>query len=186
MDIKKFIATSIRKYLNEEQETKTNLNDNFWEWFGYSEIYDDIKDEPMICYHGTDANFNTFDSDIKLKTPYAHDDHGLGFFFSNNKNFVKQFGKNIMEVYIKIENPEIMEFEQYVKAISPNGFNNGSEYPSYNGDSLRKFLIRDGKDGLIVKKYDNNIDLIVCFNPNQIKSLENDGTWDIGDNNIFS
>lgn len=26
----------------------------------------------------------------------------------------------------------------------------------------------------------------VPFNPNQIKSTDNDGTWDINDNNIFS
>lgn len=176
---------SFEEYINEQFNKENNINDNFYEWFGYSEVSDD-DGEPFVCYHGTDAKFQIFDNDIKLKTPFSHDDHGLGFFFSNNKTFVKQFGKNIMEVYIKIENPEIMDYKQYIKAISPDGFNNSSEYPSYNGESLRKFLIKTNKDGLIVKKYNDDTDLIICFESNQIKSINNDGTWDFSDDNIYS
>ena len=184
--LKHLIKSTIRQYLNEQQKNEDNLNDNFWNWFGYSETYDDATSSPIIYYHGTDAIFDTFNSNIKLKTPFAHDDHGLGFFFSNNKSFVKQFGNNIMPVYLKIENPEIMDYDMYIKALSPGGMFNGSDYPTYDGESLRKYLIKDGKDGVIATGFNNNTDLIVCFEPNQIKSINNDGSWDIDDDNIYS
>jgi hypothetical protein len=34
--------------------------------------------------------------------------------------------------------------------------------------------------------YQDSDTIYVTFKPNQIKSIENDGTWDIGDDNIFS
>jgi hypothetical protein len=129
-----------------------------------------------------DSNFKSFDSSFIGKTPYAHDDHGLGFFFSNNKSFVTQFGSNLIEVYLRIENPEYIEYDEYVKAIGGGD----SEYPTYNGDSLRKFLIKNGNDGIIVTGWNPRTEIICVFEPNQIKSIENDGTWDIGDDNIFS
>jgi hypothetical protein len=34
--------------------------------------------------------------------------------------------------------------------------------------------------------YQDSDTVYVTFKPNQIKSVENDGTWDINDNNIYS
>ena len=34
--------------------------------------------------------------------------------------------------------------------------------------------------------YQDSDTVYVTFKPNQIKSVENDGTWDISDNNIYS
>lgn len=42
-----------------------------------------------------------------------------------------------------------------------------------------------GYDGCILNSNDGTFTGFV-FNPNQIKSIDNDGTWDIGDKNIYS
>jgi hypothetical protein len=57
MKLRKFIATTINEYLNEQ---KNVLNDNFWKWFGSSRIVANRK--PIICYHGTsEKNIQEFD-----------------------------------------------------------------------------------------------------------------------------
>lgn len=49
---------------------------------------------------------------------------------------------------------------------------------------LKKVL---GYDGIVVEKdYDVAETHYVVFHPNQIKSIENDGSWDLDDNNIYS
>jgi hypothetical protein len=182
------MSEDIRKMIDKVKNFKQSLNegeliksDNFATWFGDSETTNN-DGTPKIYYHGTDSNFKSFDSSFIGKTPYAHDDHGLGFFFSNNKSFVTQFGSNLMEVYLRIENPEYMDYDEYVKAISMGD----SEYPTYNGDSLREFLIKDGIDGIIVTGWNPRTEIICVFEPNQIKSIHNDGSYDINDDDIYS
>ena len=46
---------------------------------------------------------------------------------------------------------------------------------------LTEILIKYNYDGIIGDK-----NITVVFEPNQIKSLKNDGTWDLDDNNIYS
>ena len=56
MELRKFIKTTIREYLNEQQETETNLNDNFKKWFGNSIM---VKGgNPNIFYHFSNEKFN--------------------------------------------------------------------------------------------------------------------------------
>ena len=42
----------------------------------------------------------------------------------------------------------------------------------------------NGNDGIIVSTTKGS--LYVVFEPNQIKSVENDGTWDVNDEDIYS
>jgi hypothetical protein len=51
-DLKKFIATTIREYLNENQ--------NIDSWFGNSEVTDE-DGNPLIVYHFTNSEFDNFD-----------------------------------------------------------------------------------------------------------------------------
>lgn len=162
-------------------ENESTSNNNFITWFGDSKTIND-DGTPKIYYHGTDSTFKSFDSSFIGKTPYAHDDHGLGFFFSNNKSFVSQFGSNVMDVYLSIKNPEYIEYDEYIKAIGGGD----SEYPTYNGDSLREFLIKNGNDGIIVTGWNPRTEIVCVFKPNQIKSIQNDGSYDITDDNIYS
>ena len=66
MKLRKFIATTIREYLNEQQEVKNNLNDNFWKWFGNSIM---VKGgNPNIFFHFSDESFNSFERKFGINT----------------------------------------------------------------------------------------------------------------------
>jgi hypothetical protein len=82
-DLKKFIATTICEYLNEQESLENvKLNDNFWKWFGNSKVVDN-NGNPQIFYHGTDAYFNEFKIDPKLQKIWV--DRRKGFLFLKNK-----------------------------------------------------------------------------------------------------
>lgn len=281
MELRKFIKTTIREYLNEQQNTQTNLNDNFKKWFGNSKILENGK--PLICYHGTfERNIKSFDLN-KIgynRGNYGH--YGYGIYFSTDIREAKTYGNNIYECYIKITNPftgtdkQILQLKNngvsgiddlVVLSIDFNSFKNSFKNEQYIYDfidSIEKIglgktwdNIRDNSDKNIDVNLLNDIgnlieyttlnknvdgvpdyvfdefkklninpkinkgfpyhqslhwitdlgnrskevtevikDLgydgvwygseIVVFNSTQIKSIENDGTWDIGDNNIFS
>ena len=59
MELRKFIATTIREYLNEQKEVESNLNGNFLKWFGNSKIVENGK--PKILYHGSKNKFTSFE-----------------------------------------------------------------------------------------------------------------------------
>jgi hypothetical protein len=182
MELRKFIQTTIREYLNEQRELENNLNDNFWKWFGNSNVVDK-QGKPIVVYHGTDVDFNVFD---KNKIGNRHwqsksGAYGGGIFFTDKKNKASS-GGIIKEVYLKIENPLFREL----------GDNYGYESDYYlatdiydnNSTSFLQGAKENRNDGIIIKTPRGS--LYIVFEPNQIKSVENDGTWDIGDDNIFS
>jgi hypothetical protein len=60
MKLRKFLTNTIRECLNEQSSLgDIELNDNFWKWFGNSEVIGEDR-SPIICYHGTDKEFNVF------------------------------------------------------------------------------------------------------------------------------
>ena len=86
-------------------ESADNLNDAFWKWFGNSKVVDS-QGNPLVVYHGTDKNFETF----KL-TKHKHDAgyYGAGFYFANTPSEASYYGNNIMPCYLKIEKPFTIE-----------------------------------------------------------------------------
>jgi hypothetical protein len=179
-----------------------NNNSNFKKWFKYSIT---IKNgEPMIFYHGSSNSFNIF----KIN----RHKYGKSIFFTEDINTAKYFGKNIYEVYLKIENLFDYKDSNCIEYII-NKFNNiynknienknnGKEY--YDIKFSKDIIINFIKEGrwdfieepyilpIIKKKYDgyiiveNNKENWSVFNSNQIKSINNDGSYDIEDPNIYS
>lgn len=93
----------IYNYKHFLNENKSNLNDNFWKWFGDSKIIENNK--PKILYHGSNENFYIFDIN-KIgygSGNYGH--YGYGFYFSDDIREAKTYGNNILECYLKITNP---------------------------------------------------------------------------------
>ena len=133
MELIKFIATTIREYLNENQNTETNINDNFWKWFGNSKVVDK-QGNPIVVYHGTDNKFDAF----RISKYGAM---GPGIYLTTYKDIAKNHGKYLMELYVKIE---------------------------------------DDSDGIIAG-YE-----VIVKKPQNIKSIYNDGSWDVNDKNIYS
>lgn len=217
MELRKFIATTIREYLNEQQNIEGNLNENFWKWFGNSKLKNGVK--PMIFYHFSDSKFNSFDKKTGVNTHLFSTEavNREAIFFTDDIGFASQYGSVKYEVYLKINNMFDFNKHYYYKDISPiqsnffddiiefiedKGIDMTMEYQSYRGELKIKpeynWKFFDGNIGRFFVNYlktngydgaffiEENSPIYVVFNPNQIKSVENDGTWDVGDNNIFS
>ena len=83
---------------NEEYETNPfksiienpSRDINFMKWFGDSKVVDD-KGNPLVVYHGTDRDFTIFSNQLQ--------------FFSTDIDFAKEYGDNIIPVYLRIEKP---------------------------------------------------------------------------------
>jgi hypothetical protein len=81
--LKRFVAITIREYLNERHLVNEKL---------------------YKVFHGTDHKFNIFDYDkIGSNTEAAW--NGFGFYFSDNKTEASLYGNNIINVEIKLKNP---------------------------------------------------------------------------------
>jgi len=142
---------------------KSNLNDNFYKWFGNSKVVNN-NGNPLICYHGTGADVKEFFKD-KLGSRESY------FFFTSNKNHAKEYGNYLISVYLKSE--RFIELDENYRDSNNNQYDTDSE------DFRNKY------NGFVVEK-NTEWNEYVVFNPNQIKSINNDGSWDLNDNNIYS
>jgi hypothetical protein len=127
----------------------------FRRWFGHSKIIKDGK--PLIVYHGAATKFNSFD--LK-KAGYGQ------IWFSNSKSAIEQglVGATghgiIMSVYLSIQNPA--GWSQY--------------------DDLYIDQIIEKYDGIILPGDDTTY---IVFQPWQIKSVDNQGTWSRSSKDIY-
>jgi hypothetical protein len=97
---KRTIPIKSVQYSRKQTETP-----EFKRWFGDSKVVDE-NGEPMVVYHGTDAEFSVFDYS-KIGTNGRLE--GAGFYFTNNKSVAQGYG-NPIEAYLKIEKP--MDYDQ--------------------------------------------------------------------------
>lgn len=159
MERKKHLMTRIHDYITEQNIIKSNINSNFWNWFGNSVMIE--NDNPTVVYHATKVNFKVFNFKNSLQKI---------IWFTNDINAIKnkEVGASgydfVKELYVLIKKPAYWE-----------------EYKKYGLGQLKEM----GYDGCILKNNDGTFNGFV-FNPNQIKSIDNDGTWDVDDNNIYS
>lgn len=87
----------------------------FKEWFGESKVVNE-KGKPLVVYHGTRSNFNTFS---KEKGGESNSIANIGFWFAQEKGFAERFASDIwygesenpivMPVYISLKNPKIFK-----------------------------------------------------------------------------
>lgn len=168
-DLKKFIKTTIREYLYEQNEillapngNVSNLpknlykyvrTDEFKSWFGdwenkpnYSSKVVDENGEPMIIYHGTNKKFTVF------RDGYHKD----RYFFTNDKELSKSYGTINMEVFLNIRKP----FKTNSNVEFTNMFDKGDVDNNYDG----VFYNSTTEKG-------EPINAIICFSPNQIKII---------------
>lgn len=189
MELKEFITTTVKSYLKEQQETPTNINNNFKKWFGDSKIIDS-NGNPIICYHGSNTkNIKIFNLDFVGKNTDSGM-YGKGFYFTDNIKYADTYNRtkngDTLEVYLKISNPLIINNKFDIPKIhvpddTLEDLYNGSKIYS---EKFRQFLIENNYDGVVANMFSEK--QFVALYPNQIKSVNNDGSWDIDDNNIFS
>lgn len=182
MKLRKFIKTTIREFLNENQNIllapngkSTNLTPDlynlvrtseFKNWFGdwendvtnSSKVVDE-NGEPLVVYHRTFDDFEEFDS---TKGTYKKGFVGGNlFYFSDDRYGYSNYGDKEIVVFINLRNPTYK--------VNVDG-----EY------------IKSSNDGAILKydRFGEKETLIVATKPNQIKSIKN--TKFTNSNNIYS
>lgn len=207
-----------------ESESKNNLNDNFFKWFGNSQVVDS-NGQPLIMYHGSCNKFDKFD---RKKIKYLGC-NGDGFYLTKEEYYAKTYGENVNGYYLRIENPltpdtrvltgkdyeNIIDYinkdEVYKDDLKNYGFFKDSDYLLFRDNLIQDLVNKNDYISLfdlthtvtgsisylldvLRKNGHTSFDGIVSegfgewviFNPNNIKSIDNDGTWDLNDSNIYS
>ena len=159
------------EYLNENQYFEDYLN----KYIGVSKVVDE-NGEPLVVYHHSSDNITDF-SVYPSKRYY-------GSYFSLIP--YKEYGVNQTVNFLSIKNPYVTDVEETME------FGKTKELTDYiankHVDSLYDGMI--GLNNLLpedVKTFSNPKEIleIVTFNPNQVKSIDNQGTFSTQDNNIY-
>ena len=137
----------------------------FKRWFGRSKVRDE-NGEPLVVYHGTNADFDVFDKGRVDKTW-----EGVGFFFTDDAEFQSAYGDKTKKVFLSLQNPKILSTpEEWSKfTYNPKMYHASHDGVIYRGETERG------------EKYN----VYVAFEPTQIKSVDNQGTFDPSNPNIL-
>jgi hypothetical protein len=165
----------------------------FYKWFGDSKVVDE-QGRPLVVYRGASTQINNIDWD-------SHDTKGNlggGAYFVDNRNTAEKFGNVETPVYLRLENPmsygdmleedsaeELKEYieEEYIDTNDALG-----TFESLVMDyGLRKagkiFKEITGYDGAFSEYYGDT--QYTTWEPQQIKSVDNRGTFSKESNNIY-
>ncbi len=150
----------------------------FKKWFGDSKVVDE-KGEPLVVYHGTNADFEAFDHDLNGSSGQGSGE--FGFFFdsspANAARYVRQNvdGGSVVPVFVSLQNP--LRVEKYNRKYGYEGVYSKTAFFNFIDDALE-----NGHDGAIfydVLDRGSRSTQFVAFRPEQIKSaIGNSGAFD--------
>lgn len=177
----------------------------FYDWFGDSKVVDE-NGRPLVVYHGTDAEFDTFEKGVIKHGANT----GEGFYFTPDKQAASKYGEKVIPVYLRVENlidtrkKVDEEFAEKIRTIiqivglpeekqkdvlkTLSAVLTENNVQSLVLESARKILKakfakadRFIVDIAVMKFFDgyynpNNNEYVV-FSPNQIKSVYNRGSF---------
>lgn len=192
-----FSMIPFKKYLLESIEKQNSIGEpiyqtedgvkNFWKWFNRSKIVDS-SGRPLVYYHYTTQDFDTFD--INKGSGVA----GVGIYLTNMKFSDDRYGDKVMELYVKCENPlDLSENDSKINEIAKKfgmvGLFEIRSIPQMRewSKDFRKNMIQNGFDGAFVAADGgrNGERHLVVYNPNQVKSIHNNGKFDLNTDNIM-
>lgn len=172
---------------------------NFYKWFGDSKVVDS-QGRPLVVYHGTKDDFVEF----QLKTGKRYDSGhlGTGFYFTNKEQSAKEYAQwksgygeeRVLPLYLKIQNPLLLNDKDAtfkVRAKKALGIPQKETQGYYSitekeSDQITNEAKKQGYDGIIAPMFSSEGEIYyVAFEPNQIKSVNNRGTFDIATPNIY-
>lgn len=150
----------------------------FQKWFGDSKVVDK-KGDADVVYHGTGADFTTFDS----KRAGASGEHAtapLGHFFTEDRALADRYAdrasegvpadKRVVDAYLSVKKPYELNLADAQKIETPA-----------EARELRARLEKEGYDGIRIPEAKS----WVAFDSEQIKSAtDNRGTFDAKDKDI--
>lgn len=187
MKFKQFLMESEIQDLKKELKESDTSNEAFKKWFGDSEVVDS-SGKPMIVYHGTRETFDEFAPNKE------------GIHFGSGGQAKMRSGKRMIEAYLSIQKIKRVKdttgsWVKAVKAAKSSGYDGIVYLNRYEGvpyerfEKLRKEGISDEKmdkmsDEAFKKHVPEAQDSYIVFEPNQIKSVKNNGEFSKKTNNI--
>jgi len=117
-----------------------------------------------IAYHGSDISFNVFDRKFLGSSRGNTPSNTAGFFFTDNIEVAKSFGKFLKKAKLDIKHPKIVDAK-------------GKDYSEFKFklNDILSSIDKSKYDGLIVKNYVDSMEdnpqsstQYVIFNPEQI------------------
>lgn len=168
---------------DETDSTGRELTAQQREYFKDSKARDE-QGRLLTLYHGTGAKFTVFDKG-RIEQNFQNRGGDLGFYFSpyiedaqgyaRDAAFLTGKEKTVMEVYLNLKNPLVIEDEGWGSAISQADIRHGD---------LKRWAQEGGHDGIIVKSTDEVDDdgtpdaVYIAFSPEQIKNVSNETPTD--------
>lgn len=169
------------------QSAPATETEAFKRWFGDSKVVD-ADGKPLVVYHGTRSDFDAFDAEKSGANDSGW--YGRGIYMSAKTQSAESYagwdemagiapdGAQVIPAYVSLKNPYIWPVDRPIV-----------DRPALARDLTRE-LKDQGYDGVIVpNRYDEGIGgqffEIVAFDPKQIKSVNNRGTFDPNDARIL-
>lgn len=161
----------------------------FKAWFGDSKVVD-ASGEPLVVYHGTDADFREFE-----QLQGRHPTSGMGFFFTEDADVASVFAgeesANVRPVYLSIRRPFRMTWKQFTDQFVKPALRDDWGTADKVSDFVAT-LVSDGYDGIRINRQRESRAMVemygkseyhaptwVAFEPEQIKSaIGNRGSFD--------
>ena len=160
----------------------------FKKWFGGSKVVDE-NGEPLVVYHGTNADFDKFEIG------------DIGFHFGNYEQANERMtdfsdgNPHIMSGYLKMENPldivsdvgDWLDVDTVKEYLHEYEVLSDEEFKNVNTLSEITSLLQDkGYDGIIYEnQFEGEGKSYIVFNSSQFKSVDNRGTFDKSNPNIY-
>ena len=184
-----------------EWEEKRTESKYFKKWFGDSKVVDE-NGKPLVVYHGSPSHDITiFDSGKSL---YGEISKGFNF-FTNKKSAYQNSAKDyaefagtdgfrrngkVYETYLKIQKPLHIKYTSNAMTLYNGGkqYATPVEYYDTNYKEIKEKYNNGDYDGIIIENTDKNNDDSIIYlvsNPEQIKSVNNRGTFDAENPNIY-
>ena len=173
----------------------------FKKWFSGSKVVDE-SGKPLVVYHGSPSHDITiFDSGKSL---YGEISKGFNF-FTNKKSAYQNSAKDyaefagtdgfrrngkVYETYLKIQKPLHIKYTSNAMTLYNGGkqYATPVEYYDTNYKEIKEKYNNGDYDGIIIENTDKNNDDSIIYlvsNPEQIKSVNNQGTFDAENSNIY-
>lgn len=188
---------------NEELNSFQNIDNDWWRnlskeerggkfanWFKRSVTT--WRGKPIIFYHKSrsEENFFEFDHNKGMKL-YEDENYGFHFVNEEDKGTVQHLGQRYYyDKYI-----DGVDFTVYLRMLNPyyiysrkNGESygqNGEQYrPIVTDKKLADFVLANGYDSVIIQD-EGGVNVYIVYDPNQIKSVRNNGEYSTECNNIM-
>src|ERR1035437_2321977 len=152
----------------------------FKEWFGNSKVVDK-NGQPLVVYHATQENFNSFSKD-KQGSAIDNGTLGSGFYFTSERENVNNHARNLKSNTAVDKDGIVMPvFLSINKPLETNSAWEVTGKDKKESDKFTSKQQKNGKDGVIAEltAFNNdNLKWFVSYDPTQIKSISNQGTFD--------